>query len=724
MKKVFQELGTKNDISPMSFADNAICSAGEDLLNRTAFARTIANYLLSWNNKDGFVISINGPWGSGKTSIANLVKQEIRERSLGEKTLKSVIIDYSPWNALSESGVIQQFFDVLLRHFDHRWLKRLAAAGLIAGDAIIQAISSASPMLKDLCHSFAEFSKSVQSQTGDLECEKRKVEKALRKAETRFYVFVDDLDRLNNHEIRLVIQLIKAVCNFSNITYVLLFDKGIVIPALAGEQGYDGASYLEKIVQAEFEIPALSREDIFEISCSDLRKALGKELYEKNKELFDEYLSHGLLARFETLRNERRFLNSLSFYRALFEGEINLPDLVAITYLRAIDPKVIEVIKNYEGWLVGASSAQDQGVLAKASDAFKESLNNTKCKYALFSGVFDVLFPHQFGFSNIRQYGSDYRNARICARSILHKYINQRFDSSDISVLEIQRAFGAKDENELELTTQRLDDNQSIQFLDALVSYCAELKDIDSIKLFLRFLMKTAPGRGQKPFHKIRKEFYITSLLKYLAKSVSDENADGLFLELANCSDSAEALYSLGTFIERPSEGRLVSNGTKDTIVSKTVKSAVEYIKGCLRDPELPKPGSRSLFNDLLSFLHAHDQEACKGVVELKDDGLMTSFIIRAACYSTMYSGGSISHGIVYPTWLTVDSSVFDADIVERLIRKESSEVKKKYLVAFLMQIRKVPPKEGGTYPILKKKYWIMQLSIICESLLSAFLDI
>ena len=75
-------------------------------------------------------------------------------------------------------------------------------------------------------------------------------------------MFIDDIDRLNNKEIRLLIQLVKAVCDFPNVIYVLSFDKSIVSKALENEQNIDGRSYLEKIIQLSIDIPMVEQTDL------------------------------------------------------------------------------------------------------------------------------------------------------------------------------------------------------------------------------------------------------------------------------------------------------------------------------------------------------------------------------------------------------------------------------------------------------------------------------
>src|SRR5262249_35921668 len=68
-------------------------------------------------------------------------------------------------------------------------------------------------------------------------------------------VFIDDIDRLTAEEIRQLFRVVKAIADFPNIIYILLFDKSVVIESLKQFQTISGEDYLEKIVQVPFELP-------------------------------------------------------------------------------------------------------------------------------------------------------------------------------------------------------------------------------------------------------------------------------------------------------------------------------------------------------------------------------------------------------------------------------------------------------------------------------------
>lgn len=57
--------------------DSLITTIKDDLLNRDKFAKQLAQAILSYNQSNSFNIGLYGEWGSGKTSVINMVEESI-----------------------------------------------------------------------------------------------------------------------------------------------------------------------------------------------------------------------------------------------------------------------------------------------------------------------------------------------------------------------------------------------------------------------------------------------------------------------------------------------------------------------------------------------------------------------------------------------------------------------------------------------------------------------
>ncbi len=61
--------------------DSPIVTAKDDKLGRTTFAQALARALAGFSGEDSFVIGIHGKWGTGKSSLLNLIIESIEKNN-------------------------------------------------------------------------------------------------------------------------------------------------------------------------------------------------------------------------------------------------------------------------------------------------------------------------------------------------------------------------------------------------------------------------------------------------------------------------------------------------------------------------------------------------------------------------------------------------------------------------------------------------------------------
>jgi predicted KAP-like P-loop ATPase len=91
--------------------DQPIESAKDDLLGRNLFSRSLAEAILSYKQRNSVVTALYGRWGSGKSSVLNMVVEQVN--SLGEalpNKEKPIILRFNPWNYSDQNQLIAQFF--------------------------------------------------------------------------------------------------------------------------------------------------------------------------------------------------------------------------------------------------------------------------------------------------------------------------------------------------------------------------------------------------------------------------------------------------------------------------------------------------------------------------------------------------------------------------------------------------------------------------------------
>lgn len=196
-------------------------------------------------------------------------------------------------------------------------------------------------------------------------------------------IVVDDIDRLEDEQIRTVIRHVKANANFPGLTYLLLYQRDILERAFGGSE--QGRQYLEKIVQAAFDVPVVEGERIGRLVLAELEK-ITKPLPTDGK--FDQkrwgnIWVGGLRHFFHNLRDAKRYIGGVEVQFSLQRGsrvlETNFIDTVALETLRLFEPDVYAAIGRSKALLIGrmrerkeAEKEAVKALIAAASSQHKE----------------------------------------------------------------------------------------------------------------------------------------------------------------------------------------------------------------------------------------------------------------------------------------------------------------------------------------------------------------
>ena len=162
-------------------------------------------------------------------------------------------------------------------------------------------------------------------------------------------VLIDELDRIEDDEIRTVAQLVRSVVDFSGISYVLAYDSDRVMQALgAGGRQKDrldrGRAYLEKIVQLQIPIPITIADEITRLLRAEI-KALQSQL--RLPEEFEDIPRFQRLNRLlvenviSTPRDIRRLVGTFHVLASMLYGEVDFVDLLAYSALLIKAPATV-----------------------------------------------------------------------------------------------------------------------------------------------------------------------------------------------------------------------------------------------------------------------------------------------------------------------------------------------------------------------------------------------
>ena len=363
-----------------------------DYLGVNALAVRLATILRDKSLKDGFVIGVEGQWGSGKSSLINKTISQLNDSS---KT--PVIVEFNPWLVGDKRDLIAEFFvsldEALAKYSARSEIKGKAklaaqtakeglqkyAKHIATGAKLLSAASLVLPQLKTIADILEkvlpDLDDAVTSQP--LHEQKAEIEAVLRDFSDPIIVFVDDTERLDPAEVMEILRLLRAVGDLPNIIYVVCYDRralvrniGLALRAKNEEEA--GEAYLEKIVQATLTIPrpedfALRRwflREVFAFSGLSADDPLLPDVASRLKAVIDmeggKFLS--------TPRDVVRTSNSLKLVWPAVRDFVDLPDLVWLHLIKLKRPMLYAWVENYMNGF-----AEVARKTASASDADKQA---------------------------------------------------------------------------------------------------------------------------------------------------------------------------------------------------------------------------------------------------------------------------------------------------------------------------------------------------------------
>lgn len=342
----------------------------DDVLDRENFVINLSSTLINPLTKKstGVVVGLTGEWGSGKTSVLNLLEKEIKG-----SFQTSVVVRFNPWLISEEHDLITQFFAELIASFnENRQVKKellhydLIDSLVDYGEILAPVIDQIAPGIRDV---FSKGIRKILSRKDSLHLLRHKISKELLYINFPIVVLIDELDRVEDREVKKVAQLIKAVADFPNISYLVAYDNERVIEALGAESHLDqkerrlrGQRYLEKIIQYQISLPVLFSNELETIMLDGLKKlpyAVSLTDNPERKERFNKLQSILISSFVSTPRDVKRLLATYSVLLGMVHDEVNSADLLAYSAILVKAPLTAAMIKSEPDLYVANSISYD-----------------------------------------------------------------------------------------------------------------------------------------------------------------------------------------------------------------------------------------------------------------------------------------------------------------------------------------------------------------------------
>lgn len=421
------------------FMDSPIKSASEDRFSRMAFAERIARSISKRkDNPDPITIGLHGNWGSGKTSLLNLVEELLRKDS------SIIVVRFNPWLFNGVENVLLGFFKSLSNALiGERAVIAIEGFKKIA-KTLLPVVSPAIgvPGIQSVLTEFLSEGSDINQLRSDIEAD-------LKRTGKHFLIMVDDIDRLDKYETQEILKVIKIAADFRHTTYLLAFDRDVVSASLSERYPHGkGDEFLEKIIQVPLHLPVVSKTDLMDLCFFHASKILG--LPEADKHAFARKFYSAFEEDITTPRHVKLYGNALAFSLPILNGEVNPIDLMLLEGIRIFVPELYEAIRNNKRLFVEGvpDSYQGEGdrvdfCRGKIESIFNSTLRDVqKERRDNYIGLIKYLFPKMneiyitriYGESPYKQYVDD---KHICTNEYFDRYFRHSISKEDFSDIEI-----------------------------------------------------------------------------------------------------------------------------------------------------------------------------------------------------------------------------------------------------------------------------------------------
>ena len=308
--------------------DVPVSELKDDRFNVGQYINGLSSFILSCDTP--MTISIQGDWGSGKTSMMNMIEANIKtlvypiwfntwqfsQFSLGN-SLATSMMEVLLQRLVGDSGKLETILkgvwglakNVALTATEITVGSRVASkAEEVVGD------SFGGSYVKEILALKEQFQKAVNEKLISTNC-------------SRVVIFVDDLDRLQPAKAVELLEVLKLFLDCENCVFVLAVDYEVVTLGIKQKYGSDvnsqkGKSFFDKIIQLPFKMPVAQ----YDIAAyvRDMMKRMKITVTDSNVKLFASLIrtSIGL-----NPRSMKRLFNTYQLLEIITKGAVNnIPD--------------------------------------------------------------------------------------------------------------------------------------------------------------------------------------------------------------------------------------------------------------------------------------------------------------------------------------------------------------------------------------------------------------
>ena len=339
-----------NETDSHHFNDAPIASAAADRFGMAPFAVALAKGLEGLAAPEGVVFALNGPWGSGKSSVVNLMIEALQPAVDADRLQ---VVRFEPWSAPGVEALTLAFMQELRAVLGKSASKEVVDALAKVAKRALPHLTKAAPLVGLTTAGAVGAAAAVGAgnfltgllDEGSAEKTFRRLRDALTAQQRRFVVIIDDIDRLPPDEAIMIFRLVKSIGRLPNIVYLLVFDRAIAERHLAQAFPSEGPGYLEKIVQGTFDIPEAEADDLRDGLLEQINTLCGVPEQPDEQVRFMNVFLDAVGPWLRTPRDTVRIFNGLSVIWPAVQGEVDRADLVGLEALKLFAPATYRAVR-------------------------------------------------------------------------------------------------------------------------------------------------------------------------------------------------------------------------------------------------------------------------------------------------------------------------------------------------------------------------------------------
>lgn len=489
------------------WTDEALSAGKQDTLGRLPYAQRAAGLIHATHSfESSAVFGLSGSWGSGKTSLVNMIIEELHKEHP-----EWGVARFTPWATSDVPGLLSEFYSSLAEVLPKKKGKQVRRA-LAMTASVAAPAAKLIPVAGDVAAEGVKLAAGALAKTPSWQAAFSKASEELKELKKPILIVVDDIDRLHGDELLALLKVVRLLGRFDGVQYLLAYDDETLYRSMAVSNAvtpHDGSAerFMEKIVQYPLFVPPLLRHQqisrlragLAGISRQTVDNGSGSQ---RLSSLIDCFTS--LLV---TPRAIDRYLAQLQHHIPLLPSEeVDDEDVQLLTLIRVSFPSLFNSLPRYRSELISGHTGEwkiDAGSLAYEPFDIGQLLEVVpQALHLTARNLLVSLFPKVAKKSQIAVHGS-HRRQSVQHQEYFDRYFAMGILDHDVSDATVHAAVNAATDGDaaslrgliigtqselrnlvlskcLSPTSQPTTDADRIQLAEVLAGIANDLPDDDS----------------------------------------------------------------------------------------------------------------------------------------------------------------------------------------------------------------------------------------------------